>query len=171
MSAALGTVSLVPGMHFLAPFAIAAGGAAVAIDVAVRVAAGRGSWTGLALDAVLTVVPAGPVARVARRLPGLGPALRAANRALPDGLKGRVFRAAGNRPDGIGPDQAAAAAALIRRRAAHYGDDVIVQGSRAGYSIRPGSDIDIGLRVTPERFEEVLRDRFGDPVERRVRRS
>ena len=41
---------------------------------------------------------------------------------------------------------------------------MIVQGSRAGYSIRPGSDIDIGLRVSPERFEQVLRDRFGDPV-------
>ena len=94
VSAALGTVSLVPGMHFLAPFAIAAGGAAVAIDVAVRVAAGRGSWTGLALDAALTVVPAGPVARVARRLPGLGPALTggqpcAARRAEGAGLPRR----------------------------------------------------------------------------------
>ena len=164
VSAALGTVSLVPGMHFLAPLAIATGAAALGIDVAVRAATGRGSWAGLALDAALIVVPGGPVGRAVRRLPGLAPVLRAANRAVPAAVKGRVFRAAGNTPDGVGVGQMAAAAALIRRHAAHYGDDVVVQGSRAGYSTRAASDIDIGLRVSPARFEAVLRERFGDPV-------
>lgn len=164
VSAALGTVSLVPGMHFLAPFAVLAGAAATTIDVAVRIATGRGSWAGLALDAALTALPAGPVARAVKRLPGVTRALRAANRAIPGPVKGRLFRAAGNLPDGVDRDRLRAAATLIREQAAHYGDDVIVQGSRAGWSARAASDIDIGLRVSPERFEEVLRARFGDPV-------
>jgi hypothetical protein len=164
VSAALGAVSLVPGMHFLAPLAITAGAVASTLDVVVRVTAGRGSWAGLALDAALTVLPVGPVARAVKRLPGVARVLHAANRALPDPVKGRLFRAAGNLPDGIDRAPLRAAAALIRTRAGHYGDDVIVQGSRAGWSARAASDIDIGLRVSADRFEQILRDRFGDPV-------
>ena len=43
------------------------------------------------------------------------------------------------------------------------GDDVIVQGSRAGHSARPASDIDFGLRVDPDRFDDLVRERFGTP--------
>ncbi len=164
VSAVLGTVSLVPGLHFLAPLAITAGAAAATLDVVVRVAAGRGSWTGLTLDAALTVLPFGPVARVVKGLPGVATVLRAANRAIPAPVKGRLFRAAGNLPDGVDRSRLRAAATLIRTRAGHYGDDVIVQGSRAGWSARATSDIDIGLRVSPDRFEEILRERFGNPV-------
>ena len=163
VSAVLGVLSLVPGLQFLAPFAMLAGGLALGLDLAAKLAAGRGSWRALALDAALTVVPFGPVARAVKAVPGVTPALRAANRAIPPAVKGGVFRAAGNLPDGISRARVEAAATQIRSRAAHYGDDVIVQGSRAGYSTRPGSDVDIGLRVSPERFREIVQSRFGAP--------
>ena len=162
LSAVLGALSLVPGLQFLAPLAMLAGGLALALDSAVKIAAGRGSWKTIALDAALTAVPAGPVARAIKAVPGVNPAVRAANRAIPAAVKGPVFRAGRNLPQGLDRAQATQAADLIRRRAAHYGDDVVVQGSRAGYSVRPGSDIDIGMRVSPERFEQVIRARYSD---------
>lgn len=164
VSAGLGVLSLVPGFQFLAPFAVAAAGFALLLDVAVETATGRGSWADIALDAVLTAVPAGPVARAVRSAPGVAPALKAANRAIPAGVKGRVFRAVRNLPEEITRDQLAVAAGRIRARASHLGDDVVVQGSRAGHSAHPGSDIDFGIRVAPERYDELIREYFGDPA-------
>jgi predicted nucleotidyltransferase len=163
VSAVLGVLSLVPGFQFLAPFAIAAGGIALALDVAVKAVTGRGSWKTLGLDAALTVVPLGPVARAIKAVPGVTPAFKAANSAVPDTVKGPLFRAVGNLPEGITRAQLDAAAAQIRSRAGHYGDDVIVQGSRAGYSARPDSDIDLGIRVSPEDFREIVWKCFATP--------
>jgi hypothetical protein len=61
VSAVLGVLSLVPGLQFLAPFAIAAGGIALAIDVAVKLATGKGSWTSIGIDAALTFLPGGKI--------------------------------------------------------------------------------------------------------------
>jgi uncharacterized protein YukE len=61
VSAVLGVLSLVPGLQFLAPFALAAAGIALAIDVAVKMATGRGSWTSIGIDAALTFVPGGKI--------------------------------------------------------------------------------------------------------------
>jgi hypothetical protein len=100
--------------------------------------------------------------RAARSAPGLGRALRAANGAVPPGVRGRVFRAVRNRPEGLSAEQLAAAAARIRSGAAGLADDVVVQGSRAAHSARAGSDVDFGLRVAPERYEELVRECFGE---------
>jgi uncharacterized protein YukE len=61
ISAVLGVLSLVPGLQFLAPFALLTAGAALAIDVALKVATGKGSWTSIGIDAALTFLPAGKI--------------------------------------------------------------------------------------------------------------
>ena len=61
ISAVLGVLSLVPGLQFLAPFALAAGGIALAIDVAVKLATGKGSWAAIGIDAALTFIPGGKI--------------------------------------------------------------------------------------------------------------
>ena len=61
VSAVLGVLSLVPGLQFLAPFALLTAGAALAIDVALKVATGRGSWTSIGIDAALTFLPGGKI--------------------------------------------------------------------------------------------------------------
>jgi uncharacterized protein YukE len=78
VSAVLGVLSLVPGLQFLAPFALAAGGIALAIDVAVKLATGKGSWASIGIDAALTFMPWGRVAGLVRRAPGAARALDAA---------------------------------------------------------------------------------------------
>jgi uncharacterized protein YukE len=61
ISAVLGVLSLVPGLQFLAPFALITAGAALAIDVALKVATGKGSWVAIGVDAALTFLPAGKI--------------------------------------------------------------------------------------------------------------
>jgi ADP-ribose pyrophosphatase YjhB (NUDIX family) len=39
----------------------------------------------------------------------------------------------------------------------------VVQGSRAAGTARPDSDIDLAIRVSPERFAELIQERFGSP--------
>lgn len=170
VSAVLGVISLVPGLQFLAPLAIAAGALALALDTAIKLATGRGSWTSLILDAALTVLPTGRVARGLKSIREVELALAATNRAIPPRVKGVVFRAARNLPEGMTRAQMDRARQLIRAGAGRYGDDVIVQGSRAKYTVHHRSDIDIGLRVSPEEFARIHRERFsvnvGTPVER-----
>jgi hypothetical protein len=161
-SLVLGTASLVPGFQFLAPAAIALGTAAVAVDAGIVWATGRGSWPGLVTDATLTVLPTGPVARIVRAVPGVARGLKAVNQAVPAALRGRVFRAVGNLPEGISADQLAAAATRIRSTARGLTADVVVQGSRAGHSARAASDIDFGLRVPPDEYDRLIKDFFGD---------
>jgi predicted nucleotidyltransferase len=60
-------------------------------------------------------------------------------------------------PQGLSEDQFAALSARVRSAAAgHYGNDIQVQGSRVRGTARPDSDIDIAIRVPPERFEAIL---------------
>jgi hypothetical protein len=92
----------------------------------------------------------------------VGRALKAANRAVPAGVRGRIFRTVRNLPEGISADQLAAAAARIRSGAGGLTGDVVVQGSRAGHSARVTSDIDFGLRVTPAHYDKLIEDFFGD---------
>ena len=161
-SMVLGTASLVPGFQFLAPAAIALGTGAVAIDAGIAWATGRGSWSGLVGDATVTVLPTGPVTRMARAVPGVARALKTVNHAIPAAFRGRVFRAVGNLPEGVTADQLAAAAARIRSTARGLTADVVVQGSRAGHSARAGSDIDFGLRVPPDEYDRLIDDFFAD---------
>jgi hypothetical protein len=48
-------------LQFLAPFALLTAGAALAIDVALKVATGKGSWASIGIDAALTFLPGGKI--------------------------------------------------------------------------------------------------------------
>lgn len=39
-----------------------------------------------------------------------------------------------------------------------FGDDIFVQGSRAGGTARLDSDLDLAIRVSPEEFDRILND-------------
>ncbi|MEV4826637.1 DUF6531 domain-containing protein [Micromonospora sp. NPDC049274] len=85
LSGALKIVSLVAGLlsfipilaPITGPIAIAAGAAALLIDASLYAATGKGSLTNLLIDTVLTVVPIGRLAKLAK------PALALAKRGLP----------------------------------------------------------------------------------------
>ena len=164
VSAVLGVLSFVPGLQFLAPFALGRRRHRAGHRRRRQARHRQGSWASIGLDAALTILPMGPVARAHQADPRESlPALKGVNRAIPDAVKGRLFRAVGNLPEGVTASQLDDAARLIRSEASHLGDDVIVQGSRAGHSARPASDIDFGIRVDPDRFDELVRQRFGTP--------
>ncbi len=66
-------------------------------------------------------------------------------------------------PEGITEEQFARLSGKVRGAVAHLGDDVQAHGSRVAGGAHPTSDLDIAIRVTPERFEEFLVQRFGTP--------
>ncbi len=66
-------------------------------------------------------------------------------------------------PQGLTHEAFAALSAKVRAAVAGTADDVQIHGSRADGTAKPDSDLDIAIRVTPERFEEIVRDRFGTP--------
>ena len=45
---------------------------------------------------------------------------------------------------------------------------MVVQGSRAGHSARPRSDVDFGLRVPPDRYDALIEECFPGPGEART---
>jgi predicted nucleotidyltransferase len=51
----------------------------------------------------------------------------------------------------------------LRAGAGKYGSDIVVQGSRAAGTAGPSSDIDFAVRVSSERFDELISQRFGTP--------
>jgi nucleotidyltransferase-like protein len=68
-----------------------------------------------------------------------------------------------NVPQGLSEEQFAALSARVRSAAGHYSDDNQIQGSRVVGTARPDSDIDIAIRVSRERFDEIVQQRFGIP--------
>jgi len=66
-------------------------------------------------------------------------------------------------PQGLSEEQFAALSAGVRSAVGHYSSDIQVQGSRVSGTARPDSDIDIAIRLSAERFEEILQQRFGVP--------
>ena len=160
VSAVLGVIAIVPGFQFLAPFAIAAGAIALALDLAIKLATGQGSWRSFALDAALTVLPTGRVVRSLHQLHDVNVGVKYYSGKIPGVVKGKLFRRLGHLPEGITQGQLDRAGTLIREQAGHYGDDVIVHGSRAEYRSFPISDIDVGLRVSPEEFARIHKERF-----------
>ncbi len=66
-------------------------------------------------------------------------------------------------PQGLTDDQFADLSAKVRSTLAARSDDVAVHGSRASGTATSRSDLDIAIRVTSERFEEILVQRFGTP--------
>ena len=65
-----------------------------------------------------------------------------------------------NLPQGISAKKFDAMSKKIRERIQHLGDDIEIQGSRASHTAH-GSDVDIAIRVSEERFAELIDDAFG----------
>jgi nucleotidyltransferase-like protein len=81
-----------------------------------------------------------------------------------DGItKDAAAHAAGTVPQGLTEEQYIAAAQALRSGAGHYGGEIVVQGSRAAGTAGPASDIDFAIRVSPERFKQLVAERFGTP--------
>ena len=66
-------------------------------------------------------------------------------------------------PQGLTREQFSEMNALVRNRVGDISDDIFVQGSRAGGTARPNSDIDIAVRVDQTTFNRLIRERFGTP--------
>jgi len=66
-------------------------------------------------------------------------------------------------PQGLTIEQFRGAVDTLRTGTAHIAGELFVHGSRAGGTARPDSDIDFGVRVTSERFDQLVTERFGRP--------
>ena len=68
-------------------------------------------------------------------------------------------------PQGITEEQFAKASTLIKENAKikEIGGEIFVQGSRAKGTAKPTSDIDFGVRVSVERFDQLIKECFGIP--------
>ncbi len=68
-------------------------------------------------------------------------------------------------PQGLTRAQFRELSASVRAKSLEmdYGHDIVVRGSRAAGRARPTLDIDLGIRVSPERFDELITQRFGAP--------
>lgn len=59
-------------------------------------------------------------------------------------------------PQGLTRSQFDQLSTTVRNQVGHISDDILVHGSRASYTARTGSDIDIAIRVSPQKFDELL---------------
>jgi len=66
-------------------------------------------------------------------------------------------------PQGLTSEQFNIASSMIRQKVGSISDDIVVQGSRAKGTARTDSDIDFAVRVSPEKFDELITQRFGTP--------
>ncbi|MCX7747309.1 MAG: S8 family serine peptidase [Clostridia bacterium] len=66
-------------------------------------------------------------------------------------------------PQGLTREQFANTSKLIRQSVGNISDDIVVQGSRAGGTAKETSDIDYAIRVSSEKFDELIKQRFGTP--------
>ncbi len=66
-------------------------------------------------------------------------------------------------PQGISADAFATMSQTIRQQVGHLSDDIAVHGSRASGTAKATSDIDIAIRVSPEKFNQLIVKSFGSP--------
>lgn len=66
-------------------------------------------------------------------------------------------------PQGISEDKFSNVSRLIRENVGHISDNIVVQGSRANGTARTDSDIDFAIRVSSEKFSELVEERFKTP--------
>jgi RHS repeat-associated protein len=67
-------------------------------------------------------------------------------------------------PQGLSEAEFIAFSAGIRSAAGHISSDIAVHGSRAIGSASRASDIDVAIRVTANKFDDIVRMRFGSPT-------
>ena len=127
VAAVTGLLSLVPGLQWLAPVALVAGGAALAIDVVVKLTTGKGSWGEIAFDAV-TMLPFGRLLKAGKGLVAGERAVAAGERAI--GATDDVAR--------VGDDVIRAGDIVVRSGddTLRGGDDLIRTADEAGSSRR-----------------------------------
>jgi RHS repeat-associated protein len=70
----------------------------------------------------------------------------------------------GHVPQGLTADQFASVSSKLTSGTEHIGGDLGVQGSRAGYTAGPHSDIDFAVRLDQESFAQFVEERFGTPT-------
>lgn len=63
-------------------------------------------------------------------------------------------------PQGLTQAQFDKVSSMIREKVGHISDDIVVQGSRAKGTAKPTSDIDIAIRVSEEKFDELIQSSF-----------
>ena len=68
-----------------------------------------------------------------------------------------------NIPQGLTKKQFTELSNLLKSRLNHISDDIFIQGSRAGGTAKSSSDIDIGIRVNKDKFDELIKQYFGTP--------
>jgi hypothetical protein len=66
-------------------------------------------------------------------------------------------------PQGLTTEQFNNASKLIKDKVGSISDDVVVHGSRANGTARADSDIDFAVRVSPEKFNELIKEKFKTP--------
>jgi len=66
-------------------------------------------------------------------------------------------------PQGLSKAQFAKLSSKVRQGAGHLGDDIRIHGSRAAGTAKPTSDVDIAIRVPKEKFDVLVKERFGTP--------
>lgn len=71
--------------------------------------------------------------------------------------KGKIIR---RLPQGVGSDQFSNVSQMIREKVKDISDDVFVHGSRAKGTARVDSDIDFGIRVPADKFDELIEQRL-----------
>jgi hypothetical protein len=73
------------------------------------------------------------------------------------------YKGTRNIPQGLTSEQFSNASKLIRQKVGDISDDIVVQGSRAGGTAKATSDIDFAIRVSPEQFDDLVKQKFGTP--------
>jgi RHS repeat-associated protein len=66
-------------------------------------------------------------------------------------------------PQGLSKSRFSEMSKIIREGAGKFGDDIVIQGSRAKGSATATSDIDVAIRVTKKQFDKLIKNRFGAP--------
>lgn len=66
-------------------------------------------------------------------------------------------------PQGLSPEKFSDVSKALVEKLGALSKDVVVQGSRAEGTAKSGSDIDIAILVSPEKFNELIKQFFGTP--------
>lgn len=78
------------------------------------------------------------------------------------GSKG-LWAGAGKAIQGLSSSKFSTLSSKIRLGVSHISDNVVIQGSRANSTARTNSDIDIAVKVDANRFDALIKERFGTP--------
>jgi predicted nucleotidyltransferase len=66
-------------------------------------------------------------------------------------------------PQGISNEKFKLISTQIFAEVGYISDDVVIQGSRASGVAKLSSDVDIAIKVSPEKFDQLILEKFGKP--------